>query len=154
MTTIRRAAAQACAVSIAAAAVAGCATGPAFQAPLPAPADQAQVYVYRPFVLAASGMSHKITVDAKAETLSLPNASWQRVLLPPGPHVVSIQDYIGAMRCVPFPLRLEVAAGQTYYVANVVKTTQGVGTLWVGCTVESRPQAQALKEMSGLSGAQ
>lgn len=135
-------------------ALSGCATGPAFQSPVPAPAGQAQVYIYRPLVLAGGGTSHRITVDARSEALSLPNASWQRVVLAPGVHALAIQDYFGIMKCGPYPLRLELAAGQTAYVANVVKTTFRLERLYIGCTVEVRPQEQALKDMAGLSGAQ
>jgi hypothetical protein len=133
---------------------AGCATGPAFKAPEPAPADRAQLYIYRPMVLAGGGTVHKVTVDGKADTLSLPNASWQRVVLAPGVHTVAIKDYFGAMPCAPQPLVVTLEAGSTAYVANVVKTTQGIGTLFIGCTTERRASDSALKDLVGLSGAQ
>lgn len=134
------------------ASVTGCATGPAFQSPETAPADRAQLYVYRPLVLAGGGVSHKVTIDGKAETLSLPNASWQRVTLAPGAHSVAIRDYFNLMPCG--VLVIEVQPGQTAYVANVVKTTPGLGALYISCSVVARAPDQALKEIAGLSGAQ
>lgn len=133
-------------------ALVGCATGPAFKAPEPAPVDRAQLYVYRPMMIYGGGVVHKITIDGKAETLSLPNASWQRVLLTPGAHTVSIKDYFNLMPCG--GLGVELAAGQTAYVANLVKTTQGLGTIYVWCTMVGKSEAEALKDMAGLSGAQ
>jgi len=135
-----------------AAALVGCATGPAFKSPETAPADRAQLYVYRPLVLAGGGVAHKVTIDGKAETLSLPNASWQRVVLAPGAHTVSIKDYFNLMPCG--GLGIELAPGQTAYIANVVKTTPGLGALYVSCGVITKPEDQALKDMAGLSGAQ
>ena len=135
-----------------AAALVGCATGPAFKSPETAPADRAQLYVYRPLVLAGGGVAHKITIDGKPEALSLPNASWQRVLLAPGAHTVSIKDYFNLMPCG--GLGIDLAPGQTAYIANVVKTTQGLGALYLTCTLVSKSGDQALKEMTGLSGAQ
>jgi len=133
-------------------ALAGCATGPAFQSPETAPVDRAQLYIYRPLVLAGGGVAHKITIDGKAETLSLPNASWQRVVLAPGAHTVSIKDYFNLMPCG--GLGIDLAPGQTAYIANVVKTTPGLGALYVSCTVITKSEDQALKDMTGLSGAQ
>ena len=135
-----------------AASLAGCATGPAFKSPEGAPADRAQLYVYRPMVLAGGGVAHKVTIDGKAETLSLPNASWQRVVLAPGAHTVSIKDYFNLMPCG--GLGIELAPGQTAYIANVVKTTPGLGALYISCSVITKPEDQALKDMVGLSGAQ
>ena len=132
----------------------GCATGPTFTSPELAPAGRAQLYIYRPMVLAGGGTVHKVIIDGKAAALSLPNASWQRVLLAPGPHSVAIRDYFGVMPCSPTPLSLVLDAGVTAYVANVVKTTQGIGTLYIGCTVVQRLPEQALKDMAGLRGAQ
>ena len=142
----RRIAAIACA-----AALAGCATGPAFKAPEAAPAQQAQLYVYRTFGVYGGGVSHKITIDGKAETLSMPNGSWQRVLLAPGAHTVAIKDYFSTMDCG--SLGISMAPGQTVYVADAVKTTQGLGALYVSCGVVQKPEAEALKDMVGLSGA-
>ena len=135
-----------------AAALYGCATGPAFKAPESAPADRAQLYVYRPLVMAGGGVAHKITIDGSAETLSLPNASWQRVLLAAGTHTVSIKDYFNIMPCG--GVSIDLAQGQTAYLANVVKTTQGLGALYVGCGVIEKPEEEALKDMVGLNGAQ
>ena len=133
-------------------ALVGCATGPTFKAPQTAPADRAQLYVYRPLVLAGGGVAHKITIDGKAEALSLPNASWQRVVLAPGAHMVSIKDYFNLMPCG--GLGIELAPGQTAYIANVVKTTPGLGALYVSCSVIRKAEDQALKDLAGLSGAQ
>jgi hypothetical protein len=132
-------------------ALAGCATGPTFSSPEAAPAGRAQLYVYRPLVLAGGGVVHQITIDGKPETLSLPNSSWQRVLLAPGAHTVSIKDFFSIMPCG--SLRIDLTPGQTAYVANVVKTTPGLGNLSISCSVAAVPQEQALKEMAGLRGA-
>jgi hypothetical protein len=132
----------------------GCASGPAFKAVEPAPADSAQLYIYRPMVLANSANVHKVTIDGKAETLSLPNASFQRVLLAPGSHTIAIRDFFNTMHCAPSPLTIELRAGQTAFVAEVVKITQGIGAQYVGCAVTLRPQEQALQDLAGLSSAQ
>ncbi|MBA3772345.1 MAG: hypothetical protein H0X13_07640 [Ramlibacter sp.] len=132
--------------------LAGCATGPAFKSPEAAPGDRAQLYIYRPMVLAGGGVAHKVTINGKAETLSLPNASWQRVLLAPGTHSVAIRDYFNIMPCG--ALTVELLPGQTAYVANVVKTTPALARLYISCSVVERGQDQALNEMVGLGGAQ
>ncbi len=131
-----------------------CATGPAFQAPGPAPADQAQLYVYRTAKLIGSGNSHRVTIDGPREPLSLPNASWQRVLLAPGTHTVLVRDVFGTMTCGPAPLQIMLTAGQTAYVANVVGTTQGLNRLYIGCSVTERDETTALVELAGLYAAQ
>ena len=97
-------------------------------------------------------MAHKVTIDGQADTLSLPNASWQRVLLAPGMHSVAIRDYFNVMPCG--SVNIALRPGQTAYVANVVKTRSGLNALYVGCSVVERGQEQALQEMDGLSGAQ
>lgn len=131
-----------------------CATGPAFQAPERVPADQAQLYVYRPAKLYGGGNSHRITIDGQGESLSLPNASWQRVLLAPGTHTVLVRDVFGMMTCGPAPLQITLTAGQTTYVVNVVGTTQGLNRLYIGCSVAERDEKQALGELAGLKAAQ
>lgn len=135
-----------------AATLAACATGPAFKSPEVAPAGQTQLYVYREFGMYGGGVAHKITIDGKGETLSLPNRSWQRVLLAPGAHRVSIKDYFNSMDCGGVDVVL--APGQTEYVADVVKTTQGLGALYISCAVVKKSEVEALKDMVGLSGAQ
>jgi hypothetical protein len=129
----------------------GCATGPAFQSPDSVPPDRSQLYIYRPLVLAGGGVVHKITIDGGTDALSLPNASWQRVELAPGPHTVSIKDYFGLTPCG--AVTIELSAGQSVYLANVVKTTPGLGALYVSCTVVKKPTHEALKELMGLSRA-
>lgn len=137
----------------------GCATGPVFQGPEAAPKDAAQLYVYRPVRMAGGGTSNKISVDSRSDTLSLPNGSWQRVLLAPGTHTVSVRDYFNTMYCGPFPLTLQLLAGQTTYVENLVGLS-GVaysGTVALsqtGCSVRTVPEEQALKELASLRGAQ
>lgn len=143
---------RAAVVTAVAAALAGCATGPAFTGLESAPADRAQIYVYRPMVVAGGGVAHKLTVDGKADSLSLPNGSWLRILVAPGPHSLSIKDYFNTMSCG--GLQLDLAAGQTTFVVNVVKTTQGVGRLYVSCAMAPRASDDAVKEMAGLRGAQ
>lgn len=139
-------------VAAIAAALAGCATGPAFTGLEPAPADGSQIYVYRPMVVAGGGVTHKLTVDGRADSLSLPNASWLRILVAPGRHSLSIRDYFNTMNCG--GLQLDLGAGQTAFVVNVVKTTQGVGHLYVSCAIAPRASEDAVKEMAGLRGAQ
>ena len=135
-------------------ALGACATGPAFQAPERAPADRAQLYVYRPMVLAGGGTSHRVSIDGQGQPLSLPNASSQRVVLPPGTHTLEIRDVFGVLTCNPAPLRLSLVPGQTMYVADVVGTTQGLNRLYVGCSAVERDERQALGELAGLKAAE
>lgn len=135
-----------------AAALTGCATGPVFAGLEPAPLDKAQIYVYRPMVVAGGGVTHKVTVDDKAESLSLPNASWLRILVAPGAHALSIKDYFNSMDCG--GLQLDVKAGQSAFALNLVKTTQGLGHLYVSCAIAPRASDDAVKEMTNLRGAQ
>jgi hypothetical protein len=130
----------------------GCATGPLFTPDQPAPSDQAQLYVYRPGTLIGGAVAHKISIDGQSETLSLPNSSWQRVLLSPGRHTVSVRDYFNAMQCG--AVAIEAKVGQTTYLADVVTVTQGLGHQYLSCHLEPKPEAKAFGDIQQLRGAQ
>ena len=134
------------------AALVGCATGPTFNTPEPAPADQAQLYIYRPFAISGGALLKKVMIDGKAETLSLPNMSWKRVLVAPGMHTVSITDPFNLTQCG--GVRVNLEPGQTAYIANLIKTYVASRTIYISCVTNVIPREQALKDMAGLSGAQ
>lgn len=132
----------------------GCATGPAFQALEPVPTGRAQLYVYRPAAFASSVVVHKVTIDGQASALNLPNGSWLRVVLHPGPHTVSVATYINFSAESCGAVQLTLAPGETAFVANVQETTQGVHRQYVVCTTVLKPRGDALKGLASLNGAQ
>ena len=137
--------------------LAGCASGPAFQAPEEPQPGSAQLYVYRPTRFVGGVNVHQVKIDARADALRLPNGSWQRVQLTPGTHTVAISDYLGIMHCRPL-LQVQLQAGQTAYVENVVElasyTAAGnVGFSNLACSTVVRSADQALKDLSGLRSA-
>ena len=136
------------------AALAGCATGPAFQALEPVPTDRAQLYVYRPLAFASSVVIHKVRIDGQASALNLANGSWLRVVLSPGPHTVSVATYLNFSPASCGAVQVSLAPGETAFVANVQKMTQGPNRQYIVCTTVSKPRDEALKEMTGLSSAQ
>jgi len=133
-------------------ALGGCATGARFDGPQAVPPDRAQLYVYRTASMVGLANSHKIAIDSKPETLSLPALSWQRAVLYPGPHDVTIKDFFGLTQCG--TLRLELAPGQTAYVENIVGTINSAGVPVVGCWMAHRTPDEALKAMTDLRAAQ
>ncbi len=129
-------------------ALAGCATGPAFDKPVVAPASQAQVYLYRPWQFPGGAASLKLFVDGAPTELTPPNRSWQRVVLAPGSHAFGLTEYLNTFSCG--GARVDVQAGQTVYLA-VDFTLTGTGTVnHLSCVLVPRDEAQALKDMAGL----
>jgi hypothetical protein len=128
----------------------GCATGPAFKAPEAAPSELAQIYVFRPFNLHNAYISNKLTVDGSPKTLSLPNASWRRLVVTPGRHTLEVENYLGSIRCG--GTAITVSAGQTAYVVNDIRVYGGTSLIFQ-CFVEQRSEELALKEITGLSDA-
>lgn len=129
--------------------LAGCATGPKFTAAEAPPPESGRVYVYRPFKLIGGGTVHHVYLDASKDALSLPNASWLKLDLPPGSHSIRIEDFFGVMQCG--SIGVNVQAGQVSYVANHVNTTQGLNRLYASCTVARQTEEQAKPEITGLS---
>ena len=132
----------------------GCATGPVFEKPEAAPEGSAQVYVYR--VLRPVGaIPYLASIDESTELINLPNGSWQRLVLPPGNHSISVKDYFGVSYCGPRPLNMQLRSGETAYVRQevyVVSFVMNVTTL--GCSLKQPPEESALAEMSNLRRAQ
>lgn len=132
--------------------VSGCATGSAFEQADPAPADQAQLYIYRKFSWGFGAQNvHQVTVDGAEPALRLPNASWQRVLLAPGTHTLQITDYMASRRCQPFPMLVQARAGETLYVENTYRATgDGQGRVYVSCPSRLQEEKTALEDLKGL----
>lgn len=137
-------------VALSASVLASCATGPAFQSPEPPPPDRGQLYVYRPMVIAGGGVVHKVRVDGGPNALSLPNASWQRLLLTPGRHRLAAQDFFGEPCGIS---DVDIEPGQTRYVEDAVDVVMGLGRYYIVCKLIQRTPGEALKVMPGLSRA-
>lgn len=135
--------------------LAGCATGPAFQALEPLAPDQAQLYIYRKFDWSMPGQGvHEVTIDGQKEHLRLPHTGWQRVLLTPGTHTVAITGPWGGRKCTPLLMLVQMEAGQTRYIENkIVSRWRDANTLYVSCLSQLQPEAQALTDLAGLKRA-
>lgn len=124
--------------------LAGCASGPLFSEAVDPPAGKAQVYLFRPMVMAGGGMSHKVMIDGKSYS-TLPNGSWMRVTLEPGSHALQIEDYLGLMRCGPFPMRFDLEAGKTVFIENEVRMVSYTApVVQTGCRNIVRSEAEAI----------
>ena len=133
---------------------AGCASGPLFSEAVPPSAGKAQVYVFRPMVMAGGGMSHKVMIDGK-RFATLPNGSWLRVELEPGPHVLQIEDYIGLMRCGPYPTTFDLSADQTVFIENEVRmVSYSAPVVQTGCRNVIRTESEALPAIKQTRSAQ
>jgi len=94
-------------------------------------------------------MSHRVAIDGSSETLSLPNASWRRVLLAPGVHTIAIRDYFGLMHCN--LLRLDLAPGQTVFVEDSVRVAAYVAPVTqTVCTAAVKSREEALENLVRL----
>ncbi len=135
--------------------VTGCATGPVFQKPEPVSSDSAQLYVYRVARMLGAATPHRVLIDGAQEPLSLPNGSWQRVVLPPGHHSVVVKDVFGVMYCGPSPLAVHLQPGETAYVETEVLLLRSVGIYTdLRCTLKQQHEEAALKELQNLRAAQ
>jgi hypothetical protein len=128
------------------AALSGCASGPTFVSAEPAPADRAQIYIYRQVGFYGAVRTHDVVLSGQTDVFVVPNGSWKRVAVTPGTHALSIA-------CAPKPLALELRAGETVFVEDTIVVQAFVGGTSISCDAVVRPQDRALKEMAGLKGA-
>ena len=153
--------------AIAAAAVAtamlltsGCATptGAAFTTAEAAPDGQAQVYLYRRSVFYASGQSASVQVNNK-DMGELFNASWMRITLPPGEHVLGVKP---SPISKTYEIKLQLEDKQTQYVEFAVSHSSLpyvsgnapmnaiLSALMAGSSIAPRTPGQGVAEMQGL----
>lgn len=141
------------AISLAAVATAivltsGCATptGAAFTAAEALPEGQAQVYLYRKSAVGAMGQSFSVLLD-KQPMGELHNASFMRLTLAPGEHVVSVSP--SAMSKT-YDLKLTLAAKQTQYVEFEVPPVVLFNVFLLGSDISVRTAEQAVADLQGL----
>jgi len=136
-------------VAAAMGALSGCASGPAFTAVEAAPEGQAQVYLYRPWQFPGSAATLKISVDGVQTESTLPNSSWERIVVSPGHHTLGLREYLNTFGCG--GAQMDVAVGQTAFFAVDFSTATPIGTQsYVVCKLESRDQPTAMKDIAGL----
>ena len=130
-------------------AMSGCASGPAFTAVESAPTGQGQVYLYRTWQFQGSAAVLKISQDEVQTDKTLPNASWQRLVVGPGRHTFGLKEYLNSMSCA--GAQVDIAAGQTVFlgVDFTFVTTVGTQTYSV-CKLTQRDEQSALKDIAGL----
>ncbi len=151
---------------LALAAIAGCASGPAFVAPEPPGAEfRAVIYVYRAQAIPGSGIRHEVWVDA-AKTVLL-NGSWQRfeVFASPSTLAATGRDgwpsatssrgtWVSSPDCGIQGAALRLTAGQVAYVQlELVNKTFELGGRYYfdyGCRFVQRSEAEALAVLPGL----
>ena len=133
----------------AAAAMAACATGPAFEAPLAPQAGEAVVYLYRASAIGGSGIAHDVWLDGRAAG-KLVNGSYLRIV------VRGVDQFIDLRlaKCRRLAQPLLTRPGDTLYVqAQLVP-----GTVWFGgkayfdfgCQLVKRSEAEAMPAITGL----
>ena len=129
-------------------AMSGCASGPAFTAVEAAPAGQGQVYLYRTWQFQGSAANLKIYQDGAQIDKTIPNASWERVVVSPGRHTFGLTEYLNSMSCA--GAQVDVAAGQTVFLSVDFSFIYPTGTAVSICQLLPRDEQQALKDIAGL----
>ncbi|MCX9158052.1 DUF2846 domain-containing protein [Niveibacterium sp. 24ML] len=128
--------------------LAACATGAAFTAVEPAPAEHAQVVFYRKFNIVGAVRTHELRSDGKVLGAAI-NGGFFSAMLPPGRRTVFGEG------CAPAPLNVNVEAGRTYFVEAMVGGTYlGDGTTlhtWqFACGLALRDSNVALEALKSL----
>lgn len=130
-------------------AVSGCASGPPFIAVDQVPQGQGQVYVYRTWQFQGSAAVLKIIQDGVQMDKTLPNASWQHLVVPPGRHTFGLKEYLNSMSCA--GAQVDVGVGQTVFLGVDFTFVSTVGTqTYSVCKLSPREESQALKDITGL----
>jgi hypothetical protein len=123
-------------LAFAALALAGCATGPAFQKVESVPKEKGLVYIYRPSQMGGAALVPMIVVN-NYSAVSLKNGAYYTYAAPPGKISIAI-NHTGR-RTVDF----DVKAGETYYVRGGM-VTMGFGVPYI----ELVDAATALPELA------
>lgn len=138
----------------------GCATptGAAFTTAEAAPDGQAQVYLYRRAALYASGQSASVQVNNK-DMGELFNASWMRITLPPGEHVLGVKP---SPISKTYEIKLQLEDKQTQYVEFAVSPSSLayasgnapfnsiMNAFMAGSSIAPRTPVQGVADMQGL----
>lgn len=131
----------------AAALVAGCATGPAFQTIEPPQAGHAAIYLYRTSSLFGTGIKHEVALNA-ATRGTMVNGGYMRFEVAPG------EAMVRALGCEPPALAIAVASGEVGYVQLQLtnKTFELGGRYYFdyGCRLVQRNEADALAVLPSL----
>jgi hypothetical protein len=129
------------------AALAGCATGPAFVAPEPPSAGRAVVYVYRESSVFGAGVKPQVWVGTRLVGPVLSGGFTRVELLPD-------ETLILSPSCQPASITLTTAAGHSAYVqVELVNKTADFGGRYYfdyGCRFVQRSEAEALPALRGL----
>lgn len=134
---------------VSAAVLTGCASGPAFTTVEPPPVGQGQVYIYRPWQFPGGAASLKVIQDGTQTDKTVPNSSWQRLVVPPGRHGLGLREYLNTFSCG--GVEVDVAEGQTVFVGIEFSFMTTVGpTSYVVCKMERRDEERALKDIAGM----
>ena len=126
----------------------GCATptGAVFTTAETPPDDQAQVYLYRKSAVGASLQSFSVQLDRQAKG-ELSNASFMRLTMPPGEHVLSVSPSAISKT---YDIKLTLAARQTQYVEFELPPILLFNTFLLGSSITPRTAEQALADLPGL----
>lgn len=129
----------------------GCATatGPKFSGIEQPAADQGDVYLYRGSAFAAIAQSFDVLVNGK-KTASLPNASFVRLRLKPGDHVLLVTPGGLAKKS---SLHVKVEAGTTRFYEYDFLTGLLANAFFIGSNIVPREPAKALEDLKELKAA-
>jgi hypothetical protein len=135
------------AIAFVAAAMAGCATGPAFVAPEPPSAGRAVVYVYRANSLPGAGVKPELWIGASPIGAML-NGSYVRA------EVLPISTLVSSPDCRPVGLNVALQPGATAFfqleLTNKSFELAGKHYFDYGCRIVQRSKTEALDQMRGL----
>lgn len=120
------------------------ASGPAFSAS--GMSSECGIYLYRRGAIAAYGQKFTVLVDGRQAGF-LANASYLRLPLTPGSHVVQIAP--GGIAS-PTSLRINTSAGARQFYEFVFPTGMAMRPSFAGAAIEARAEPEALTRLNGL----
>ena len=126
----------------------GCATptGAAFTTASAPPDGQAQVYLYRKSALGAVAQSFSVELNKQAMG-ELFNASYMRLTLAPGEHVLGVSPSAISKT---YEIKLTLADKQTQYVEFELPHLLLFNAFLLGSSITARTAEQGAAEMQGL----
>jgi hypothetical protein len=143
-------------VVLAATALSACvaASGPLFTKFEPVAEGTAEIYLYRVSRFFGGAMHYKVTglpmPGADQKAYDVPNASWRRIVLPPGTYSLTTGNAIGTTNCGNVQVALK--AGSTVYLEmeGIRTGTTAYGQFAVGCIISAKTRDEALIELPQL----
>lgn len=122
------------------------ATGPKFSGLEPPSADQGDVYLYRTSAFFGVAQSFDVHLDG-SKVADLPNASYARLRLKPGVHVLKVVP--GGMAKTS-DLRISVEPGKSQFYQYDFVAGPLANPFYVGAKIEVRDQTKAVEDMKEL----